>query len=137
MITSMVVVIKTVSNDIVYPFKSIDLLDQSGASLLGGAAVEHAYLQATQRARNNQWVPSADETDAISNSYFHVPIGEAAAHYDSVGAVGAYIPMSGSHQLRYYFPFTVDTAQTCEIVVLYTATSVMTVEKGLVSVSHS
>jgi hypothetical protein len=137
LITSAVVQLKLVSSGSTKAIKRADILDSSGASLLGGAPLEHAYLQATQRAREGRYVNSDAESDPASNRFFHIPIGEMSVQHNQEGSVGAYIPMSGQHQLSFEYESDNDTAVSMEITVLYTSVSTFTVDKGVCSVQHS
>lgn len=137
LVTSMVVILKNVATGTVLAVKKADLLDSSGASLLGGSPIDHAYLQAIQRPREGRYVNSSVETDASSNKFFHVPIGEQATAHNSEGSIGAYIPMSGHHQLSFYYESTNSSSVNLEVTVLYTAVSTFTIDKGTASIQNS
>ena len=136
LITSMVVILKDAAGN-VCPIKKLDLLDSSGASLLGGSPIEHAYLQTIQRPREGRYVPTSVEPDVESNKFFHVPISQEAAAHNSEGTINGYIPQSGHHQISFYYETASDSTTSMEITVLYTAVSTFTVDKGVCSVQHS
>ena len=137
LITSMTIIFKTVGDGVVQEIQKLDLLDPSGGSMLGGAALSHAYLQATQRLRDNRYVNSVSEAVNASDKWFRLPISEEEAAHNSQGSVNGYIPMSGTHQLSIYYASSSSTALPVEVTVLYNALSTFSVNRGITSVAHS
>jgi len=137
LITSMTIIFKTVGDGVVQEIQKLDLLDPSGGSMLGGAALSHAYLQATQRPRDNRYVNSVSEAVNASDKWFRLPISEEEAAHNSQGSVNGYIPMSGTHQLSIYYASSSSTALPVEVTVLYNAISTFSVNRGITSVAHS
>jgi hypothetical protein len=88
----------TQSTYVVQPLRQLDLLDPAGASLLGGSCVDSLYARliygASQQIRF--------DTSGVTFSAFRIPIsGANVAHSELKGHVEAFIPMIGSHQLRF------------------------------------
>ena len=74
-----------------------------------------------------------------SSGFQNVPLsGEDAFHHERAGTIGAYLPMSGQHQLSFKLaPVAGQTQQSVEITVLYRSVSTLTLDKGNVRVQHS
>ena len=138
LVTSMTVIFRTISDDTIQTIKKLDMLDSSGASLLGGAALEHAYLQCTQRPRDNRYVNSSTEPDLATDLYFRVPISQESSAHGSQGSVNGYLPMSGTHQPSIYYESASSTTIPVEITVLYNSVSTLSIQNGITqSVQHS
>jgi hypothetical protein len=136
LVTSMCVLAKDTATGSRLKFDSVELLDSSGQSVLGGSPVPEGYLRHVVGARAGRFVPNFD----WGLQYFiQVPLsGEDAFHHERAGTIGAYLPMSGQHQLSFKLaPVAGQTQQSVEITVLYRSVSTLTLDKGNVRVQHS
>ena len=132
LITSMTVMIRdlTQSTYIVQPLRQLDLLDPAGASLLGGSYVDSLYASliygASQQIRF--------DTSGVTFNAFRIPIsGANVAHSELRGHVEAFIPMSGSHQLR----FIPTVSGNLQVSIIYYSVGMLSIERGVLSTTQS
>ena len=109
---------------------SVELLDSSGSSVLGGGALPfgllHMDMASRQASRALVW-----------GSAMPIVLEFGSARDDlSHGTISGYVPMNGSYQLA----LTTDSefsAGTHEIVVYYNAAAALSIENGQVSIRPS
>ena len=132
LVTSMTVMIRDLAQSIyiVQPLKQLDFLDPAGASLLGGSYVDSLYTSliygASQQIRF--------DSTGVTYSAFRIPIsGANVAHSELRGHVEAFIPMSGSHQLR----FIPSVSGNLQVSVIYYSVGMLSIERGVLSTTQS
>ena len=116
------------------PIASVELLDSSGTSVLGGGALPMGLLQ--QDMASKQTSRALD----FPNGGPPVVLEFGSARDDlSHGTISGYLPMNGSYQLAITTgvgPFAFN-ADTYEIIVYYNAAACLSIEKGQISVRPS
>jgi hypothetical protein len=132
LVTSMTVMIRdlTQSTYVVQPLRQLDLLDPAGASLLGGSYVDSLYASliygASQQIRF--------DSSGVTFNAFRIPIsGVNVAHSELRGHVEAFIPMSGSHQLR----FIPTVSGNLQVTIIYYSVGMLSIERGVLSTTQS
>ena len=110
---------------------SVELMDSSGSSVLGGGALPWGLLQmdmaSKQSSRALEFIGGGDP----------VVIEFGSARDDlQHGTISGYVPMNGSYQLALTTEASLD-AGTYEIVVYYNAAACMSIENGQITVRPS
>jgi hypothetical protein len=80
---------------------------------------------------------SALEPIPQTERFVNVPISTQAHHSEAMGQLSAYLPMSGQHQLVFYWDAAGSTPANLEVTVLYSAASVLSIQRGQITISHS
>jgi len=111
--------------------KSLDVLDGSGASILGGTPLATEYIQTQIHARE---YGSFDAMDTGSKCLL-IPFSDHAGVHEQNGTIGGYRVFDGTYQLA--LETTAAAVGSFTIMVLYQTASRMVVEKGNVRVEHS
>ena len=128
LITSLVLLVRDLSVSVYQPMRvsSIDLLDASGASILGGSPIDTPYIRLVYTASQPiHYNPNSFWSDAV-----RIPVsGPDVAHAEMRGQVEAYIPMTGNHQLR----FTPGDTGSYQVSVIVRSVAMLSIERGQVS----
>jgi hypothetical protein len=116
----------------------VELLDPQGMSLSGGAPIDFGYVNTILQADENRYSPTPGDISLESALWFKLPVGgddEAASN--NAGRLNGYIPMSSLHQLAVYINHATNATVAVEFSILYESTSILTVNRGICSVSNS
>ena len=132
MITSMHLLVRNLQASIVAArqIRSIDLLNSSGASILGSYQVDDLYRSSVYMATQSQVV----NTGQPSEFMYMVPISAPYVdHSEAQGQVSGFVVMSGAHQLS----FLPEETGVFEVTVLFNCVNVATVQNGVISLQQS
>jgi hypothetical protein len=115
-----------------------ELLDPQGMSLSGGQPIEYGYVDTVIRADQNRYCPATGDASLETSLWFKLPIGgDQEALSNDYGQLNGYIPMSSLHQLAVYINHATNATVSVEFSILYESASILTVNKGIASVSNS
>ena len=129
LITSMTLLVRNLATSRYVPMmgKNVDLLDPAGSSILGGTPIDSNYTSLVYSATQ----PVHFDPTSFWQFAYRVPIsGPNVAHAEMRGHVEAFIPMSGSHQLR----FTPSLDGAYQVSVITYSVSMLSIERGQLSV---
>jgi hypothetical protein len=133
MITSMHLLVRALGASITtaLQIRSLDLLNSSGASILGSYQVDDLYRESVYMATQSAVVPADGQPTAYM---YQVPFSAPYVdHSEMQGQVSGFVVMSGAHQLA----FTPDNTGNFEITVLFNTVAVASVERGVISLQQS
>jgi len=128
LVTSMNILIRDVANfgtGFFRPPVAIDLLDERGASRYG-SPLAYGLLQATECRDQRIYRGTYNGTKILP-----IPIGGEEG--EASGAISAYLPMSGNHQLSIMYP----AAGVFEVTIIYRVVAHARIERGHISVHNS
>jgi len=133
MITSMHLLIRNTATSIVaaQQIRNLDLLNSSGASILGSYQVDDLYRESVYMASQTAVVPADGQPTAYM---YQVPFSAPYVdHSEQQGQVSGFVIMSGAHQLA----FTPDISGSFEVTVLFNAVAIASVERGVITLQQS
>ena len=132
LITSMVLLVRNlaVSTYQCEVVKNVDLLDPSGASILGGTPIDNAYINLVYGASQQlHFDPASTWANAVQ-----IPVsGPHVARAEMAGHVESFIPFQGNHQLR----FTPQLTGPYQVSVIVHTVGMLSIERGQLSATVS
>jgi hypothetical protein len=136
LVTSMTLIVRL--NDVVQKVDRFEILDPQGQNIVGGTVLSQQYCATILRADTQRYFADGTSTEPIpvSEKFVNIPISTQAHHSEAMGQLSAYLPVSGQHQLIFYLAGSGATA-SYEVTILYSAASVMSINRGQISISHS
>ena len=115
---------------------SWELLDGSGANIVGGSAIKEDYQVDVKASRKQQSrALYLMRLPPINDNVLVIEFGSSKDNYEH-GCLTGYVPFSGSEQLALTMPSNF-TAGSYEIRVEYLAAARMNISKGQVSIYPS
>ena len=130
LVTSMALLVRSLASSVYAPVqvKNVELLDPAGASISGGTAVDATYINLVYSASQLiHFDPTSYWQYAV-----RIPIsGPNVSHAELRGHIEGYLPLSGSHQLR-FVPLGTGAYQVS--VIVYTV-GMLSIERGQLMVA--
>ena len=114
---------------------SYEILDSSGANVLGGSAIKEDYATLVKQARKVQSRAMFACTFGESDNAIIVEFGDSRSNQES-GIVSGYLPLDGSYQLAITTP-PAWIAGDYEVKVEYLSCARLNINRGTCSVNPS